>query len=155
MSVSAGILPFRLVRSGDWEVLLAHPGGPYWQRRDEGWWTIIKGEVDPTEDELVAAQREFEEETGWEPPVGEYLHLGRVRQRAGKEVSGWAVAADLEPSTLSPGTFELEWPPGSGRLITIPEIDRVGWFTPDTARHKLLPTQHPFLERLEVLLCSF
>jgi predicted NUDIX family NTP pyrophosphohydrolase len=149
---SAGLLLYRLGPDG-FEVLLAHPGGPFWARRDEGAWTLPKGEVNAGEEPLAAALREFEEETG-HVPSGELLPLGEVRQKGGKRVLGWACAGDFDPQELRCNTFEMEWPPRSGRMRSFPEIDRVGWFTPDAARAKLLPAQAPFLERLQALLAS-
>ncbi len=146
MAVSAGILPFR--RTPDLEVLIAHPGGPLWARRDEGAWTVIKGELEPGEHPLAAAVREFTEETGWELPAGSYLDLGFVEQKSGKVVAAWAVEADFDPDTLRPGTFTMVWPPRSGRVQEFPEIDRVAWFDLDTAAAKLNPAQRAFLDRL-------
>jgi predicted NUDIX family NTP pyrophosphohydrolase len=147
---SAGLLLYRLGPEG-LEVLLAHPGGPFWARRDEGAWTLPKGEVNAGEEPLAAALREFEEETG-HVPSGELLPLGEVRQKGGKRVLAWACAGDFDPQELRCNTFEMEWPPRSGRVRSFPEIDRVGWFTPDAARTKLLPAQAPFLDRLQALL---
>jgi predicted NUDIX family NTP pyrophosphohydrolase len=130
------------------EVLLAHMGGPFWQRRDDGSWSVPKGEYEPDEDPAAAARREFEEELGLPPPSGEWIDLGRVRQSGGKEVTVWAVAADLDPASIVPGTFELEWPRGSGRRQRFPEVDRVAWFDLGQARRKIVAGQRPFLERL-------
>jgi predicted NUDIX family NTP pyrophosphohydrolase len=137
---------------GALEVLLVHPGGPYWARRDEGWWSIPKGEVAHGEDELSAAEREFSEELGVPVPPGERLPLGEVVQAAGKRVRAWAVAGDLDATAIHAGTFELEWPPRSGRLRRFPEVDRAAWCTLDEARAKLLPGQLPLLDRLAELL---
>jgi predicted NUDIX family NTP pyrophosphohydrolase len=144
---SAGILPFRRP-AGTVEVLLAHMGGPFWQRRDAGAWSVPKGEYPPEEDPAAAARREFEEELGLPAPVGEWIDLGQVRQSGGKEVTVWAVAAELDPASIVPGTFELEWPAGSGRRQRFPEIDRVAWLDLDHAHQKIVASQRPFLDRL-------
>ncbi len=144
--VSAGLLPYRR-KKGVLEVLLVHPGGPFFQHRDAGVWSIAKGEIDPGEDALAAAVREFREETGFEPH-GPYLPLGTVRQPSGKIVQAWAFAGDFDPARLRSNSFRLEWPPNSGRMRAFPEVDRAGWFDLETARHKLLPAQTAFLDRL-------
>jgi predicted NUDIX family NTP pyrophosphohydrolase len=148
---SAGILLYR--RRGDaLQVLLAHPGGPLFAKRDDGHWTIPKGEPDgleATADELLAvARREFEEETGIPPPNGSAIPLGQIRQKGGKVVHGWAIEGDLDPAAARSNIFTLEWPPRSGRRETFPEIDRVAWFSPNEARSKLKETQVPFVDRL-------
>jgi predicted NUDIX family NTP pyrophosphohydrolase len=144
---SAGLLLYR--RSGDQlEVLLAHPGGPLWTKRDAGAWSIPKGEVEPGEDPPAVARREFEEETGHPPPDGAYLSLGEIRQKSGKYVVAWAAEGDLDPATSKSNTFPLEWPSGSGDWIDVPEIDRVEWFDLDEARTKLNPAQVAFIDRL-------
>ncbi|MDC7340128.1 NUDIX domain-containing protein [Streptomyces lydicus] len=144
---SAGLLLHR--RSGDGvEVLLAHMGGPLWARRDTGAWTVPKGEYVPPEEALDAARREFEEELGMPPPDGRYVPLGDVRQSGGKVVTVWAVEGDLDPERIEPGTFEMEWPRGSGVLRSFPEIDKVAWFTPEAAGERLIKGQRAFLERL-------
>lgn len=150
ITVSAGILLYRLAPQG-LELLLAHPGGPYWSRRDDGAWTLPKGEVDPGEDPLAAALRELTEETGFsaEPP---YLPLGEVRMRSGKRVMGWAARGDADPAALRSNLFEMEWPPKSGRMRSFPEVDRAAWFTPEQARVKLLPAQAEFVPRLQKAL---
>jgi predicted NUDIX family NTP pyrophosphohydrolase len=146
---SAGLLLYRRHDDGEVEVLLAHPGGPAWASRDLGAWTVPKGEFDAGEDDaLVVARREFREETGHEPPDGEAIALGEIRQKGGKLVQAWAVEGDLDPATAQSNTFPFQWPPRSGRFITIPEIDRVEWFSPDEARRRLKDTQVPFVERL-------
>ena len=145
--ISAGILLFR-EREGRLEVLLGHPGGPFFAKKDEGSWTVLKGEADPGEELPAVARREFAEETGQEPPDGTMLELGEVRQRGGKTVVAWALAGDLDPAAARSNTFEMEWPPRSGRTGEFPEIDRVGWFDLETARAKILPAQAPFLDRL-------
>ena len=147
---SAGILLFR--RSGPLEVLLAHPGGPFFVRRDAGSWTIPKGEVDPGEGLLDVARREFEEETGHPPPDGDPIELGSIVQKGGKIVHAWALEGDLDPAAAVSNTFELEWPPRSGRHEAFPEIDRVAWFAADEARLRLKATQVPLIERLEAAL---
>jgi predicted NUDIX family NTP pyrophosphohydrolase len=143
---SAGILLFRHSPTGA-EVLLVHPGGPFWARRDEGAWSIPKGEHDEGEAALDAARREFEEETG-SPAPEELVELGEVRQKSGKHVQAWAGEGDLDADAIRSTTFELEWPPRSGRTQTFPEVDRAGWFDLDEARRKLLPGQVPFVDRL-------
>jgi predicted NUDIX family NTP pyrophosphohydrolase len=146
-NTSAGILLYRL-RDGGLEVLLAHPGGPFWARRDAGAWTIPKGLVAEGEDLLAAARREFAEETGL-VPVGPFLELGAIRQKAGKVVHAWAAEGDLDPVAAVSNTAETEWPRGSGRRITFPEVDRWGWFTPEEARRKVIAAQAELIERLE------
>jgi predicted NUDIX family NTP pyrophosphohydrolase len=143
---SAGILMFRQGLGG-LEVLLAHPGGPFWRRKDAGAWSIPKGEIGPQEDELPAAIREFAEETG-AYPEGAFLPLGELKQAGGKRVVAWAVAGDIDPTTVRSNTFEIVWPPRSGRRESFPEIDRAGWFTLAEARVKILKSQEPFLDRL-------
>jgi len=138
---------------GRLEILLAHPGGPFWARRDAGAWALPKGEIDPGEEPLAAACREFIDETGFEP-VPPFLPLGELRQKGGKHVQAWAFEGDADPAALQSNTFSVEWPPRSGRHGTFPEVDRVEWFTPQAARDKLLASQLPFLERLEALLLA-
>ncbi|MFJ6795309.1 NUDIX domain-containing protein [Streptomyces sp. NPDC091268] len=133
---------------GGIEVLLGHMGGPYWERRDAGAWSIPKGEYGPEETPRQAARREFTEEVGLPPPDGPYLPLGEERIPGGKLVTIWAVRADLDPALMVPGTFSMEWPAGSGRTQEFPELDRVEWFPPAVARNKLVVSQLPFLERL-------
>lgn len=135
-------------RGGALEVLLAHPGGPFWQHKDQGAWTIPKGEFDEPELALDAAQREFAEETGFAvtPPL---LPLGDVVQKGGKRISAWAFEGECDPAQLQCNEFELEWPPRSGRMQRHPEIDRVAWFGVAEARRKLLPAQCALLDRLE------
>jgi predicted NUDIX family NTP pyrophosphohydrolase len=145
---SAGILLHRPGRSGP-EVLLVHPGGPYWARKDDGAWSIPKGELDAGEDPRACALREFAEELGAPPPDGTLVELGSVRQKSGKVVIAFAVAGDLDPATVDSNTFELEWPPRSGRMQQFPEIDRAEWFGLDAARAKLNPAQVAFVDRLE------
>ncbi|WP_328773175.1 NUDIX domain-containing protein [Streptomyces sp. NBC_00286] len=145
---SAGLLLFH--RTGDGlEVLLGHMGGPFWERRDAGAWTVPKGEYEPDEPAWDAARREFREELGLEPPDGEAVPLGEVRQANGKIVTAWAIEADLDPTTVVPGTFEMEWPRGSGRRQEFPELSRVEWLGLDRARAVIVKAQAEFLDRLE------
>jgi predicted NUDIX family NTP pyrophosphohydrolase len=144
---SAGVLLFRVV-DGSAQVLLAHPGGPFWAKRDEGAWSIPKGEYDEGADPLTAAVREFREETGHDLPPGERISLGSVRQKGGKIVEAWAVEGDLDVTTVSSNTFSMEWPPRSGRMQEFPEVDRMGWFDLTAAWAKILPSQAAFLDRL-------
>lgn len=151
MRVSAGILLYR--RSSDGlEVLLAHPGGPFFEGRDRGHWTIPKGEPDPDEPLPDAASREFTEEIGLPLPDGERLDLGSITQKGGKVVHAWAVGGDLDPGAAHSVTFEMEWPPRSGRQESFPEIDRVEWFTLAEARQRIKDTQAPLIDRLEAAL---
>ena len=143
---SAGILLFRR-RGGRVEVLLAHPGGPFWAKRDAGAWTIPKGEIGEGEDPLVAARRELAEETGIDAG-GEPRFLGEVKQRAGKVVLAWAIEGDFDPARLVSNPFSMEWPPKSGRMQEFPEVDRVEWFDIPAARAKINPAQAEFLDRL-------
>lgn len=145
---SAGILLYRHGPTG-LEVLLAHPGGPYWARRDDGAWSIPKGEVEQGEDPRAAAAREFAEELGSPLPDGEAIDLGSVRQRSGKQVQAWAVEGDLDADAIVSIVFTMVWPPRSGIEREFPEVDRAAWFDPATARAKLLPAQTPFVDRLE------
>ena len=151
---SAGLLLFRHV-GDDLEVLLVHPGGPFWANRDAGAWSIPKGECEDGEDPRAAAWREFEEELGTRPPAaleGEVLDLGEVRQKAGKTVLAWAVSGDLDPEHITSNTFEMEWPPRSGRTQSFPEVDRAGWFGLVEARERINPAQVALLERLREAL---
>lgn len=145
---SAGLLLYRRASGGGVEILLGHPGGPLWAKRDEGAWTIPKGEIEPGEDDYAVALREFEEETGHPAPDGDPIALGEIRQKGGKEVVAWALEGDLDPAAAHSNTFPFEWPPRSGRWITIPEIDRVAWFPVDEAGSRLKDTQWPLVERL-------
>lgn len=138
-------------RAGRREVLLVHPGGPFWAKRDEGAWSIPKGEIDVGEEPLDVARREFEEELGLPPPDGDLAPLGSVRQAGGKVVRAWTVEADFDVSRLRSNTFEMEWPPRSGRKQEFPEVDRAEWFDLEVARRKILPAQAAFLDRLEAL----
>jgi predicted NUDIX family NTP pyrophosphohydrolase len=148
---SAGILLHRRGDAGV-EVLLVHPGGPFWARKDLGAWSIPKGELDEHEDPRACAAREFAEETGTQLPDGALEDLGSVKLKSGKVVVAFAVAGDLDAATVVSNTFELEWPPRSGRTQTVPEIDRAEWFSLDAAREKLNPAQAAFVDRLEALL---
>jgi predicted NUDIX family NTP pyrophosphohydrolase len=149
--LSAGILLHRRGIGGP-EVLLVHPGGPFWARKDIGAWSIPKGEVDEGEDPRACARREFAEETGTQLPDGALDELGSVKLKSGKLVQAFAVAGDLDPAAVSSNTFELEWPPRSGRTESFPEIDRAEWFALDAARAKLNPAQAELVDRLEALL---
>jgi len=139
------------LREGVLEVLLVHPGGPFWANRDLGGWTIPKGEIGPDEEPLVAAQREFAEETGG-TSHGPFIPLTAIRQRAGKTVHAWAFEGDFDPALLRSNKFTVEWPPRSGQQREFPETDRAGWFTLEAAREKLLPAQLPLVEELAVLI---
>lgn len=145
--LSAGVILYR-TRDGVVEVLIAHPGGPFWARKDDGAWSIPKGEYTEGEDPWAAARREFAEELGLAVPAGPQLDLGQLKQSDGKVVSAFAVHADLDITDARSNTFELEWPKGSGKLREFPEVDRVGWFAVASARIKLLKGQHGFLDRL-------
>jgi predicted NUDIX family NTP pyrophosphohydrolase len=149
-NVSAGLLLYRR-RQGKLGLLLAHPGGPFWTQRDEGAWTIPKGLVKSGEEPLAAACREFEEETGVSP-TGPFRSLGSVRQKAGKLVYAWAWEGDADLENLKSNLMRVEWPRGSGRWLSFPEVDRYDWFDPMTARLKLNPAQAAFIDRLEALL---
>jgi predicted NUDIX family NTP pyrophosphohydrolase len=150
--LSAGILLWRRRRTGI-EVLLGHPGGPFFAKKDAGVWSVLKGEPDAGEADLeLLARREFEEETGHVPPEGPAIDLGEVRQSGGKVVRCWAIQGDLDPADAASNTFEMEWPPRSGRVQEFPEIDRVAWFGPAAARTKINAAQAAFLDRLEAAL---
>lgn len=150
--VSAGLLLFRR-RSGALELFLAHPGGPFWARRDDAAWTIPKGLIHRGEDPLDAAQREFQEETGI-VPTGPFLPLGSIRQKAGKTVYAWAWEGDADPDQIVSNTMRTEWPRNSGRWIEFPEVDRCTWFEPATARQKINAAQAELIGRLEALLAQ-
>ncbi len=141
---SAGVLPYR--NDPRLEVLIAHPGGPFWARKDAGAWSLIKGLIDDDEAPMEAARREFREETGWDPPADPWLDLGEVRLRSGKTVIGWAAPGEYDPGALVPGEFTMSL---RGKEVTFPEIDRVEWFDTETARTKLNPVYGVFLDRLE------
>jgi predicted NUDIX family NTP pyrophosphohydrolase len=139
-------------RGAEPEVLLVHPGGPMWAKRDAGAWSIPKGEYEPDEDPLAAARREFEEELGTVAPDGPVTDLGEVKQKSGKIVSAWAVAGDLDVSGITSNTVEVQWPPRSGKLLEIPEVDRAQWFGLQAAREKINPAQTELLDRLAEIL---
>jgi predicted NUDIX family NTP pyrophosphohydrolase len=146
---SAGILLYRIAEpAGTLEVLLVHPGGPLWARKDLGAWSIPKGEYQDADDPLQAALREFEEETGLRPPAERLLALGTVRQRGGKLLTAWAARGDLDADRVRSNTFTLEWPPRSGQVREFPEVDRAAWLDPQAARAKLLAAQTELLDRL-------
>ena len=144
---SAGLLMYR-IRDGRLEVLLVHPGGPFWAKKDDGAWSIPKGEYEDGEEPRVVAMREFAEELGSPPPEGDVLHLGDIAQPSRKIVTAYALEGNFDPETLRSNRFELEWPPKSGRRQSFPEVDRAQWFTVNEARQKILPGQAPFLDRL-------
>jgi predicted NUDIX family NTP pyrophosphohydrolase len=146
---SAGILMYR-GNGNDHKVLLVHPGGPFWRNKDDGAWTIPKGERSIGEDAETTARREFVEELGAQP-TGTLIPLGRIRQRGGKHVDGFALEGDLDVERISGNTFEIEWPPRSGRRQSFPEVDRAAWFSPDEARQKINAGQRPFIDRVEEL----
>jgi predicted NUDIX family NTP pyrophosphohydrolase len=149
--VSAGLLMFRR-KAGDLEVLLVHPGGPFWKNKDDGAWSIPKGEAAPGEDLFTRAQIEFEEELGIKPQ-GNWIPLGSIKQKGGKTVHAWAFEGDLpQPFDLKCNTFEIEWPPRSGKIREFPEVDRAEFFALDPARGKINPAQRPFLDRLHAAL---
>jgi predicted NUDIX family NTP pyrophosphohydrolase len=143
---SAGLLLFRR-KSNALQVLLVHPGGPLWAKKDEGAWSIPKGEIEDGEDPLAAARREFNEELG-SPVSGEFIELAPIRQASGKVVHAWAVESDFDPATLTSGMFSMEWPPRSGRQQHFPEVDRAEWFTIDEATRKINKAQIALLEQL-------
>jgi predicted NUDIX family NTP pyrophosphohydrolase len=154
--LSAGILLYRR-RGAGIEVLLVHPGGPFWTKKDDGAWSIPKGEYAAGEDPLAAAKREFEEETGASMDAvgrGDFLALSPVKQAGGKTVSAWGVEGDFDPALLRSNVFEMEWPPKSGRKKEFPETDRAGWFSPEDARRKLLQGQTPLLDELLTRVAS-
>ena len=149
-NVSAGLLLYRRSQKG-LELFLAHPGGPFWRDKDTGAWTIPKGVLDPDEDPLDAARREFTEETGIQPKEP-FIPLGSVRQRAGKTIHAWAWEGDADASATTSNEMRTEWPRGSGRWITFPEVDRCAWFDPITARTRINPAQAELIDRLEAML---
>jgi predicted NUDIX family NTP pyrophosphohydrolase len=149
---SAGMLIYRS-RAGMIEVLLVHPGGPFWARRDAGAWSIPKGEYTDDEDPEAAARRELQEETGW-TIKGELRPLGEIRQKAGKAVTAFAAEGDFDPASLESNRFEMEWPPKSGKRASFPEIDRAEWFSLAEASEKMIEGQRPLLDRLEELVGS-
>jgi len=147
---SAGVLLFR--RSAGLEVLLGHMGGPFWARKDEGAWTIPKGEPSPGEDPWTTARREFAEELGVPVPAGSAIPLGDVRQSGGKVVTAWALEGDLDVSSIASNLVEIAWPPRSGQTLMVPELDRAAWFAPDEARRLVVTAQAAFVDRLEEAL---
>ena len=147
-ALSAGLLPYRR-RDGALEVLIAHMGGPLWASREEGAWSIVKGEHSDEEDALAAARREFAEETGAAAPEGPLIELGEIRQSGGKRVRAWAVEGEFDPAALRSNTFTIEWPPRSGREAQFPEIDRVRWCDTASARRLLIKAQAGLLDELE------
>ena len=151
-NVSAGLLLYRRSQNG-LEVFLAHPGGPFWKDKDVGAWTIPKGVIDPEEDPLDAARREFTEETGI-APQGPFVPLGSIRQRAGKTIHAWAWEGDADAASTTSNEMRTEWPRGSGRWITFPEVDRCSWFDPTTAKARINPAQAELIHRLEALLAG-
>jgi predicted NUDIX family NTP pyrophosphohydrolase len=145
---SAGLLLYRITDAGVVEVLIAHPGGPFWNRKDDGVWSVPKGEYNAEDDALATAYREFREETGHDAPAGEPIPLGEVRQPSGKRVTAWALEGELDVTDVTSNTFEMEWPRGSGTQREFPEVDRLEWLPIARARRKLLKGQMPLLERL-------
>jgi predicted NUDIX family NTP pyrophosphohydrolase len=146
---SAGVILYR--RRDGVEVFLVHPGGPFWAKKDEGAWTIPKGEYEDGEESIDVARREFFEETGFELS-GDLVEIGSVRQTGGKVVTAWAVEGDCDPAILRSNAFEMEWPPRSGRVQSFPEVDRSGWFSLDEARRRILKSQEPLLDMLSKVL---
>ena len=144
---SAGLLLYRRAPGG-LEVLLVHPGGPIWARRDAGAWSIPKGEYEGGEEPLAAARREFAEELGVEPPEGDPVALGEITQKSGKRVAAWALPGEVDAGAIESNTFELEWPPRSGQIQEFPEVDRAEWFGLGQAREKINPAQASLLDRL-------
>lgn len=147
---SGGLLAYRM-RDGQLEVLLVHPGGPFWSKKDHGAWTIPKGELDDSEDHLTAAQREFREETGF-VPEGPYLPLGSIVQKSGKRVEAWGFAGDFDVTCLVSNRIDIEWPPRSSRRVSIPEVDRGEWFGVEEARLRINPAQIPLIFALQTAL---
>jgi predicted NUDIX family NTP pyrophosphohydrolase len=147
---SAGILLFRRDEKGEVEFLLVHPGGPFWRRKDQGAWTIPKGQIEHEEGARACAVRELEEELGRPPDLDleQLIELGSIKQRAGKVVEAWAAEAEFDPADLDSNTFSMEWPPRSGEEQEFPEVDKAEWFDPETAREKILPAQAELLDRL-------
>jgi predicted NUDIX family NTP pyrophosphohydrolase len=145
---SAGLLLWRRTADGELQVLLGHPGGPFFAHKDDGAWSVLKGEIEDGEDAYDVARREFQEETGAEAPDTEPIALGEVRLSSGKVITAWALEGDLDPDTAESNTFELEWPPRTGRVQIYPEIDRVAWFDLRSARVRLNSAQTAFVDRL-------
>ena len=151
-TLSAGLVLYRTAAHGDLQVLLVHPGGPFWSRKDDGAWSIPKGEYVDGDDPQAVARREFAEELGAPPPAGTLLDLGEIRQAGGKRVRAFAVEGELDVAQITSNTFEMEWPPRSGQIEEFPEVDRAAWFDLDTARTKVLAGQRPLLDTLATLL---
>jgi predicted NUDIX family NTP pyrophosphohydrolase len=151
---SAGLVLFRRADGGDLEVLIVHPGGPLFARKDEGVWSVPKGEYEAGDDALAEASREFAEEIGTVPPEGERIDLGSVTQRGGKVVRAWAIAGDLDTSKLLSNEFEMEWPPRTGILQRFPEVDRAEWVGIAEARRKLVGAQFELIDRLQAILAE-
>jgi predicted NUDIX family NTP pyrophosphohydrolase len=149
---SAGFLPYRF-RDGELEVFLVHPGGPFWAKKDKGAWSIPKGEIEPGEDHLEVARREYKEETGCEAQ-GSFIPLTPLKQPSGKIISAWACAGDCGPEAVRSNTFLMEWPPHSGQQQEFPEVDRAAWFPAEIAKEKILQGQRGFIEELEAILSS-
>jgi predicted NUDIX family NTP pyrophosphohydrolase len=149
---SAGILVYRIVQSG-LQLLLVHPGGPFWARKDAGAWSIPKGEFGDDEEPLLAAQREVQEELGV-LPEGQYIELSPIKQKSGKQVYAWAVEADIDTTHIVSNTFSIEWPPGSGNTKEFPEIDKAEWFTLSEAAEKINPAQYTFIAELQRLIAK-
>ncbi len=147
---SAGFLPYRF-RDGELEVFLVHPGGPFWAKKDNGAWSIPKGEIEPGEDSLEVARREYREETGCEAQ-GNLIPLTPLRQPSGKIISAWACIGECDPETVKSNTFMMEWPPHSGQQQEFPEVDRAAWFRPEFAKEKIAQGQRGFIEELEAIL---
>jgi predicted NUDIX family NTP pyrophosphohydrolase len=147
MAKSAGILLYR-GRGAELRLLLVHPGGPFWAKKDQGAWSIPKGEYEEGKDPLAVARREFEEELGAPAPAGDAIELGELVQPSRKVVTAYAIEGDFDPSRLESNLFEMEWPPRSGRLQSFPEVDRAAWFTVEKACEKILAGQRPFIDRL-------
>jgi predicted NUDIX family NTP pyrophosphohydrolase len=143
---SAGILLYR-IKDNELQLFLVHPGGPFWQKKDLGAWTIPKGEFNDTEEALTAAKREFEEETG-AVPSGDFIELSPVKQKAGKLIYAWAVEGDIDASLISSNSFRIEWPPKSGKWKEFPEVDKAEWFDEDKAKEKINPAQTSFIDEL-------
>ncbi len=148
--LSAGILLYRR-RNGDLEVFLVHPGGPYWWKKDLGAWSIPKGEYVAGEDPLAAAKREFQEETGFAPAMGELSSLSEIKLSSGKVITAWAVEGDCDADAIRSNSFSIEWPPKSGKKQDFPEVDRAAWFTLPLAQAKIHPAQQEFLNRLAAI----
>jgi predicted NUDIX family NTP pyrophosphohydrolase len=151
--LSAGILLYRR-RNDALEVFLVHPGGPFWRNKDVGAWSIPKGEYGFGDDPLAAARREFEEETGFVPPAGEWRSLSEVKLSSGKVITAWAVEGDCDADVIRSNLFSIEWPPKSGKIQAFPEVDRAGWFALSAAQEKIHPAQREFLIRLRAMVCE-